>query len=101
MLSITLKKNEDRRIKAGHPWVFSNEIANIQGERVSGVAAELFDAGGGLIGCGYYNPHSLIAVRLLSRQREELDSVAFYEQRLRAALAPLLGTQAPLLVEAS
>lgn len=87
MLSITLKKNEDRRIKAGHPWVFSNEIANIQGERKSGVAAELFDAGSGLIGCGYYNPHSLIAVRLLSRQREELDNVAFYEQRLRVALA--------------
>ena len=87
MLCITLKKNEDRRIKAGHPWVFSNEIASIKGERESGAAAELFDAGGGLIGCGYYNPHSLISVRLLSRQREDIDTPAFYEQRLRAALA--------------
>ena len=87
MLSITLKKNEDRRIKAGHPWVFSNEIADIKGERESGVAAELFDAGGALVGCGYYNPHSLIAVRLLARQREDIDTVEFYEQRLRAALA--------------
>ena len=87
MLSITLKKNEDRRIKAGHPWVFSNEIAVINGERQSGVAAELFDAGGALIGCGYYNPHSLIAVRLLTRQREDIDAMEFYEQRLRAALA--------------
>ena len=86
MLSITLKKNEDRRIKAGHPWVFSNEIADIKGERESGVAAELFDAGGALVGCGYYNPHSLIAVRLLARQREDIDTVEFYEQRLRAAL---------------
>lgn len=87
MLKITLKKNEDRRIKAGHPWVFSNEIAQIEGERRTGAAAELFDAGNGFIGCGYYNPHSLIAFRLLSRQREELDSVQFYEQRLLAALA--------------
>lgn len=87
MLSITLKKNEDRRIKAGHPWVFSNEIARIQGEREPGVAVELFDAGNGLLGSGYYNPHSLIAVRLLSRQRENIDCAAFYEQRLRAALA--------------
>ena len=86
MLSITLKKNEDRRIKAGHPWVFSNEIAVIKGERESGVAAELFDTGGALIGCGYYNPHSLIAVRLLTRQREDIDTIEFYEQRLRAAL---------------
>ena len=86
MLSITLKKNEDRRIKAGHPWVFSNEIAVTKGERESGVAAELFDTGGALIGCGYYNPHSLIAVRLLTRQREDIDTIEFYEQRLRAAL---------------
>lgn len=87
MLTITLKKNEDRRIKAGHPWVFSNEIAAVTGEREPGAAAELLDAGGGLIGTGYYNPHSLIALRLLSRRREDIDCYEFYEQRLRAALA--------------
>ncbi len=87
MLIITLKKNEDKRIKAGHPWVFSNEIASVQGAREPGAAAELLDAGGGFMGCGYYNPHSLIAFRLLSRTREEIDCVEFYEQRLRAALA--------------
>lgn len=88
MLTITLKKNEDRRIKAGHPWVFSNEIAAINGQREPGVAAELLDAGGGYIGSGYYNPHSLIAFRLMSRQREDnLDSVEFYLNRIAAALA--------------
>lgn len=87
MLIITLKKNEDKRIKAGHPWVFSNEIAAVQGAREPGAAAELFDAAGGLVGTGYYNPHSLIAFRLLSRTGEDMDSVEFYEQRLLAALA--------------
>ncbi len=88
MLTITLKKNEDRRIKGGHPWVFSNEIASISGQGEAGIAAELFDAGGGYIGSGYYNAHSLIAFRLLSRQRgDDLDSVEFYEQRIAAALA--------------
>ena len=87
MLKITLKKNEDRRVKAGHPWVFSNEISLLDGLCESGVAAELFDAGGSLIGSGYYNPHSLIAFRLISRRREELDSPGFFEQRLSAALA--------------
>ncbi|HEX9078966.1 MAG TPA: class I SAM-dependent rRNA methyltransferase [Desulfuromonadaceae bacterium] len=87
MLTITLKKNEDKRIKAGHPWVFSNEIAAVRGEREPGVIAELFDAGGGFVGIGYYNPHSLIAFRLLSRTREDIDSVEFYEQRLSAALS--------------
>jgi 23S rRNA (cytosine1962-C5)-methyltransferase len=87
MTRIVLKKNEDRRIKSGHPWIFSNEIASIDGGREQGITAELFDAGGGYIGCGYYNPHSLIAFRLLSRQREDIDTVGFYEQRFRAALA--------------
>ncbi|HZV81468.1 MAG TPA: class I SAM-dependent rRNA methyltransferase [Geobacteraceae bacterium] len=87
MLTIRLKKNEERRIKNGHPWVFSNEIERIEGAREAGVAAELYDAGGALIGCGYYNPHSLIAFRLLSHRREDIDCVEFYEERIRAALA--------------
>jgi 23S rRNA (cytosine1962-C5)-methyltransferase len=87
MTVIRLKKNEDRRIRAGHPWVFSNEIDRIEGAREAGVAAELYDAAGGFLGCGHYTPHSLIAFRLLSRQREDLDSAGFYEQRIRAALA--------------
>lgn len=87
MTSIRLKKNEDRRIRGGHPWVFSNEIERIDGARDAGIAAELFDAAGGFIGCGYYTPHSLIAFRLLSRRQADLDSVAFYEQRIADALA--------------
>jgi 23S rRNA (cytosine1962-C5)-methyltransferase len=82
-----LKKHEDRRIKGGHPWVFSNEIERIDGALDAGVAAELFDAAGGFLGCGYYTPKSLIAFRMLSRQQEDVDSVQFYEQRIAAALA--------------
>jgi 23S rRNA (cytosine1962-C5)-methyltransferase len=87
MTKIRLKKNEDRRIRGGHPWVFSNEIERIDGERDAGIAAELFDASGAFLGCGYYTPHSLISFRLLSHQREDVDSVQFYDQRISAALA--------------
>ncbi len=87
MTSIRLKKHEDRRIKNGHPWVFSNEIERIDGPREAGVAAELYDSAGGFLGCGYYTPHSLIAFRLLSRQRADVDSVPFYEGRIAAALS--------------
>jgi 23S rRNA (cytosine1962-C5)-methyltransferase len=87
MTKIRLKKHEDRRIRSGHPWVFSNEIERIDGERDAGIAAELFDAAGSFLGCGYYTPHSLISFRLLSRQQEDVDSVPFYEQRIAAALA--------------
>jgi len=86
-IRITLNRGEDRRIKGGHPWVFSNEIREIRGERLPGASAEVCDTGGGFLGTGYYNPHSLIAVRLLSREREEIDSPAFFKERISRALA--------------
>ncbi len=87
MTKIILNKNEDRRIKSGHPWVFSNEIREVSGERSAGITAELYDASGGFIGVGHYNPHSLIAFRLVARQREDIDSVEFFERRIAAAAA--------------
>lgn len=87
MIRVHLKKNEDRRIKAGHPWVFSNEIGRIEGTSEPGAACELCDVTGSFVGIGYHNPHSLIAVRVLSRQRDNIDSLEFFEQRIAAALA--------------
>lgn len=87
MIRIFLKKNEDRRIRAGHPWVFSNEIGRIEGTPDLGAACELYDVAGILLGTGYHNPRSLIAVRLLSNQQEAINTVAFFEHRIAAALA--------------
>lgn len=87
MVSIELSPGRERRVLSGHPWIFSNEIANIRGERAPGAAAEIFAASGKFLGTGYYNPHSLIAARLLSRSRINIDSVAFYQERLLEALA--------------
>lgn len=84
---IFLKKNEDRRIRSGHPWVFSNEISRIEGTPDPGAACELFDVSGVLLGIGYHNPSSLIAVRLLTGQQESINTVEFFEQRIAAALA--------------
>ncbi len=83
---IILKRKEDRRILAGHPWVFSNEIREVRGEPQAGDVVELRTAGGKLLGSGFYNPHSLIAVRLLSRHGEECDA-DFFTQRIAQALA--------------
>jgi 23S rRNA (cytosine1962-C5)-methyltransferase len=86
MVRIMLKRGADRRAKDGHPWIFSNEIAEISGEKIAGETAEIFNAGGEYIGSGYYNPRSLIAARLLSRTREDIDSPSFYRQRILKAV---------------
>jgi 23S rRNA (cytosine1962-C5)-methyltransferase len=82
---VTLKKNEDRRITNGHLWAFSNEILNISGEPLAGDIVELRNHAGTLLGIGFYNPGSLIAVRLLSRQEEEID-FQFFHRRIESAL---------------
>lgn len=83
---IILKSKEDRRIRAGHPWVFSNEIREIRGEPQAGDVVELRTAGGKSLGVGFYNPHSLIAFRLLSTRVEDCDA-DFFKRRITHAFA--------------
>ncbi len=85
MLTIILKKHEDRRVRNGHPWVFSNEIAEMRGDRQPGAAAEVRDAGGSLVGYGHFNPRSLIAVRLLATGTADLDDAVLYRERIGRA----------------
>lgn len=87
MVKIVLGRGEDKRIRTGHPWVFSNEIREISGERNPGTAAEIYDAGGTFVGTGYYNSRSLIAARLLSRERVDIDTPDLYRERIVGALS--------------
>jgi 23S rRNA (cytosine1962-C5)-methyltransferase len=80
-----LRKGHERRLLLGHPWVFSNEIMSDLGAYEPGTLVDVYTHGGTFAGRGYINPHSLIAVRLLSQRREPIDG-AFFERRLGAAL---------------
>jgi len=82
---VVLRRKEDRRVRSGHPWVFSNEIRETRGSPGPGEVVAVLDAGGRLLGIGFYHPHSLIAVRLLARTEEEIDA-DFFRRRLTAAL---------------
>ena len=83
---IVLKNKEERRIVAGHPWVFSNEIRETKGSPQQGDIVELLAASGLTLGVGIFNPHSLISLRLLSRAIEEID-VPFFRKRIENALS--------------
>lgn len=72
-----LRPGADRRIRSGHPWVFSNELA-ISPKGVSpGTPVELQDAKGQFLARGYGNPHSLIAFRALSFDSQEKEPTSF------------------------
>ncbi len=85
-LKIKLKRNEERRILSGHSWVFSNEISEVSGKFESGDLGEVFSASGKFLGSGFYNPHSLIAVRILSKEGLTAADADFFYRRLAEAL---------------
>jgi 23S rRNA (cytosine1962-C5)-methyltransferase len=69
MSSVTISTRAKKRLKGKHPWIFSNEI--VQKPDVSaGEIVEIHDEQGHRIATGYYNPHTLIAVRILSFHQE-------------------------------
>lgn len=83
---IILKKGEEHRIIAGHLWVFSNEIASLEGDPETGDIVELLRFDRKFLGLGFYHAHSLVAFRLLTTQVEEI-SFEFFEHRIQRALA--------------
>ena len=76
----------------GHPWVFSNELLQPVEECTPGEIVDVLDFTGRFLGRGYINPHTLIAVRILTRKHEEIDS-RFFRRKISAAraLRTLLG----------
>lgn len=81
---IYLKRNEEKRIAAGHSWVYANEVARIEGKDKNGSLASVFSYDGRYIGKGYINHASKILVRIFIRG-DETDDRQFYLNRLRAA----------------
>ena len=73
------------RIIAGHAWIFSNELATSPKSREPGSLVEVYDMKKDFIGVGYINPNSLIAVRLLTREKETIDA-DFFRKRILNAL---------------
>lgn len=81
---IYLKKNEEKRILAGHQWVFSNEIEKTEGEPGNGAVVDLHSISGAFLGKGFYNKNSLIAYRHLTDREEEINRDFFRKRILRA-----------------
>ncbi|MEA1049386.1 class I SAM-dependent rRNA methyltransferase [Lamprobacter modestohalophilus] len=88
--TLQLKKDQERRILAGHDWVYSNEIDTGQTPLKPlepGQPVEVLSKRGRWLGYGYANPRSLIAVRITSRQREHPLTASLFVTRIQHALA--------------
>ena len=87
--SVFMLPGRNRRLRSGHPWVYSNEI-RMSAEALDlepGAPAVLNRVDGKALGVGTFNPHALIAFRLFSTEADAVLDAAFVEARLRRALA--------------
>jgi len=84
VIVITLKPSREGPVRAGHPWIFSGAIDSIKGQATPGALARIASADGKPLGIGYYNPNCSIAVRMLTRTDEPIDT-SFVRRRLATA----------------
>lgn len=77
MVRIILKPKEDIRIRRGHPWIYDNEIAGVEGEPEPGAEVEVCDARGLHVGYAFFNPKSKIRARMYSRTAKKADEEFF------------------------
>lgn len=85
-----LRKDEERRLRTGHVWIYSNEIditrSPLRGLE-PGQAVEIMSSRGQWLGHAYVNPNTLIAARIVSRDREHPLDRSLIVHRLNIALA--------------
>jgi 23S rRNA (cytosine1962-C5)-methyltransferase len=86
---LRLKRGEDRRLRAGHLWVFSNEVDNDATpltELPIGSMVRVLTDRDLFLGYAYVNPHALICARIVSRSPVHLPDRSLIEHRLKVAL---------------
>jgi 23S rRNA (cytosine1962-C5)-methyltransferase len=83
MSKIVLKRKISPRIFLGHPWIYGNEVENVDPSLAAGDIAEVFYHDGKFAGRAYTNPKSQIIARILTRRRDEMIDDAFFLNRIR------------------
>src|SRR5262249_5006847 len=86
---VSLLPGHARRAEAGHPWIFSNEVKMDAAAKAlpPGGLVTLCRAGGSPLGVAMFNPHTLLAARLLDRDAGRAIGRRFFARRLERALA--------------
>ena len=82
MYIVKLKRNEEKDVMKGFPWIYANEVASISGKDVQGSVCKVISFDERFIGIGFINHSSKIIVRMLSNAEEEVDENFFYKKAM-------------------
>ena len=82
---VHITQKGERALTAGHPWVYAAEVTELSGPVEDGGLADVIGHKGAYLGTGFYNSHSLIRCRLLSRNANDRFDDAFWQRRVQYA----------------
>ncbi|MBN8227652.1 MULTISPECIES: class I SAM-dependent rRNA methyltransferase [Corallococcus] len=85
VVKLELARGLGRHLRAGHPWVFRKALEHTP--RIPAGSVVDLTENGKFVARGYYDPHSAIAVRVLTRDSRETVDSRFITQRVQRALA--------------
>ncbi|HLB56348.1 MAG TPA: class I SAM-dependent rRNA methyltransferase [Coxiellaceae bacterium] len=88
MKSLYLKKDAERRIKASHLWIFSNDIDAQRSPLKNfsvGELVQIHAAFGNPVAIGYINPHCLLCIRVLSLKPTDKINTDFFIEKIKIA----------------
>jgi 23S rRNA (cytosine1962-C5)-methyltransferase len=85
VIDIVLKSGKEKAAQTGHPWIFNGAIAKIHGNAKDGELCTVLTSRGDILGIGYYNSKSAIAVRMLTRGND-LFSIDLLKERMNRAI---------------
>jgi len=85
---VTLAPGRHKRAEQGHPWVYSNEVQMDAAAKglPAGSIVQLAAASGRPLGVATFNPHTLIAARIVDRDPTSVIDRDFIAARLGAAV---------------
>jgi len=85
MNEVRVNRKAADRVASGHPWIFASDVTDRDGAQ-PGAPVKVADLRGRPLGTAHYSSASQIALRMLSRQVEEIGR-DFYQCRLQKAEA--------------
>ena len=82
---VTITQKGENALIQGHPWVYEGEIVTVDSEICDGDLVDVCSQKGRYLGTAFYNSHSMIRCRLLSRNANDKFDAAFWQRRIAYA----------------
>lgn len=83
---VTVTPKGEKFLRDGHVWVYADEITEVVGTPENGAITDVYSQKGRYLGSGFFNDHSKIRVRVVSKNANDKFDEAFWERKLRWAI---------------